>query len=69
MARGLLPFFKIPSMKKLPPSPGSGIAPVGIHTAISSAAHATVNQILKAAYRRHARGRVARAAMDACLGR
>ncbi len=30
---------------------------------------ANIHEILKLAYRRHARGRVARAAVNACLGR
>jgi hypothetical protein len=42
--------------------PGSRKAPA------RSGARAAVNDILKIAYRRHARGRVARAAMLACLG-
>ena len=41
----------------------------GIQKSVSPAAHAAVHQILKAAYRRHTRGRIAQAAMLACLGR
>lgn len=36
---------------------------------VDSRTAAALNDILKDAYRRHSRGRLARAAMTACLGR
>ena len=56
-------------MKKLSTNPDSATSQSGNHKCASPVARVAVNQILKAAYRRHARGRVAQQAMVACLGR
>jgi hypothetical protein len=56
-------FMKKHASHPAPASPGSGPA-----TSKSVATRAKVNAILRTAYRRHARGKIARAAMVACLG-
>jgi hypothetical protein len=56
-------------MKKHPSHNGPNRDLSGASTGRGSGVSATVNEILKTAYRRHVRGKVARAAMEACLGR
>ena len=56
-------------MKNLPTKPGPPTPHAAPHQCGARVAHAAVRQILKAAYRRHTRGRVAQEAMVACLGR
>ena len=55
-----------PRMKKCDPNHANRRA---THARHGSGTTATLNAILKIAYRRHTRGRVALAAVTACLGR
>ena len=67
MARRLLPIFHKQMKKSDTNRPNAGSA----RESQAGRAHgaAMLNAILKLAYRRHARGRVALAAVTACLGR
>jgi len=56
-----------PTMKKNPPSSSAPVTD-GFQESARPGRRASVNDILRAAYRRHSRGKVARAAMLACLG-
>jgi hypothetical protein len=67
MARRLLPFFREPMKKSDASRPNAST--IGGSQAGRGHGAAMLNAILKLAYRRHARGRVALAAVTACLGR